>query len=71
MSDPADFWVEVKHRYRLPRPYTWEICCSDHPLAVMQSPASFKSELLARTNGEMALKRLLQKLREQSAKKLI
>jgi hypothetical protein len=71
MSDPADYRVEVKHRYRLPRPYAWEIFCSDHPLAVMRSSASFKSELLARTNGETALKRLLQKLHEVSAEKLI
>ncbi|HEY6256278.1 MAG TPA: hypothetical protein VIY51_10855 [Xanthobacteraceae bacterium] len=67
MSDNAEYWVEVKHRYRLPKPYAWEICCSDHPLAVMRSDVSFKSEILARNSGETALKGLLQRLRGASA----
>jgi hypothetical protein len=62
MSDHAEYWVEVKHRYRLPKPYAWEIYCSNHPLAVMRSYVPFKNEGLARNNGEIALKRLLQKL---------
>jgi hypothetical protein len=70
MIDPANYWVEVKHRYRLPTPYAWEIFCSHRPLALMQSSASFKNELVARTNGEIALKRLLQKLGEESAEKI-
>jgi hypothetical protein len=62
VSDYLDYWVEVKRRPRLPKPYTWEIRSSGHALAVMRCYVPFKKEVMARISGERALKRLLQKL---------
>ena len=62
MSNYVDYWVEVKHRSRLPKPYTWEIRSSAKAGAVTRCYVPFKSEVMARISGERALKRLLQTL---------
>ena len=62
MSNYLDYWVEVKRRPRLPKPYTWEIRSSGHARAVVRCYVPFKNQVMARINGERALKRLLQKL---------
>ena len=62
MSNYVDYWVAVKRRTRLPKPYTWEIRSSGRALAVVRCYVPFKKQVMARISGERALKRLLQKL---------
>jgi hypothetical protein len=62
MSRYVDYWVAVKRRSRLPKPYTWEIRSSGRSLAVTRCYVPFKNEVMARISGERALKRLLRKL---------
>ena len=57
-----DYWVAVRRRARLPKPYTWEIRASGRAVAVMRCWVPFKSKVMARIGGERALKRLLRKL---------
>jgi hypothetical protein len=66
MSAYVDYWVQVKHRARLPKPYTWEIRSSGHAPAVRRSYVPFKNEVMARVSGERALRRLLRKLNSRS-----
>jgi hypothetical protein len=62
MSNYVDYWVAVKRRSRLPKPYTWEIRSSGHACAIMRSYVPFKNQVMARMCGERALRRLLQRL---------
>jgi hypothetical protein len=62
MSNYVDYWVAVKRRSRLPKPYTWEIRSNSRSLAVTRSYVPFQHEVMARISGERALKRLLRKL---------
>jgi len=62
VSDYLDYWVEVKRRPRLPKPYAWVIRSSCRALPVMRCYVPFKNRVMARISGERALKRLLQKL---------
>jgi hypothetical protein len=62
MSDYVDYWVAVKRRARLPKPYTWEIRSSGRASAVMRCYVPFRKQVMARSSGERALRRLLQKL---------
>jgi hypothetical protein len=62
MSNYVDYWVAVKRRPRLPKPYTWEIRSSGRALAVARCYVPFKNSVMARISGERALKRLLRKL---------
>jgi hypothetical protein len=62
MSNYVDYWVAVKRRARLPKPYTWEIRSSGRASAVMRSYVPFRKQVMARSSGERALRRLLQKL---------
>ena len=62
MSNYVDYWVTVKRRARLPKPYTWEIRSSGRVVAVMRCHVPFKNQVMARLSGERALKRLLHKL---------
>jgi hypothetical protein len=62
MSKYVDYWVAVKRRARLPKPYTWEIRSSGHASAVMRCYIPFRKQVMARISGERALRRLLQKL---------
>jgi hypothetical protein len=62
MRDYVDYWVAVKRRVRLPKPYTWEIRSSGRALAVVRNYVPFKNQVMARISGERALRRLLQKL---------
>jgi len=62
MSKYVDYWVAVKRRTRLPKPYTWEIRSSGRVSAVMRCYVPFKNRVMARIGGERALKRLLHKL---------
>jgi hypothetical protein len=62
MTGYVDYWVAVKRRSRLPKPYTWEIRSTGRLAAVMRCYVPFKNQVLARISGERALKRLLQKL---------
>jgi hypothetical protein len=62
MSNYVDYWVAVKRRARLPKPYTWEIRSSGRALAVMRCHVPFRKQVMARISGERALRRLLQKL---------
>jgi len=57
-----DYWVEVKHRYRLPKPYCWEIYRADRLGAVQRSMISYKTEAMARIDGERALRQMLEEL---------
>jgi hypothetical protein len=58
----VDYWVAVKRRSRLLKPYTWEIRSSGRACAVMRCHVPFKNAVMARISGERALKRLLQRL---------
>ena len=62
MSDYRDYWVAVKRRARLPKPYTWEIRSSARASAVVRCYVPFKNQVMARLSGERALRRLLQRL---------
>lgn len=62
MSGYVDYWVRVKRRSRLRKPFTWEIRSSGRTFAVVRSYVPFRNETMARICGERALKRLLQKL---------
>ena len=62
MSNYVDYWVELKRRSRLPKPYTWEIRSSGRALAVARGHVPFKHAVMARISGERALRRLLQRL---------
>jgi hypothetical protein len=62
MSKYVDYWVAVKRRARLPKPYTWEIRSSGRVSAIMRCYVPFKNRVMARIGGERALKRLLHKL---------
>jgi hypothetical protein len=62
VSNYLDYWVEVKRRPRLPKPYAWEIRSSGRALAVVRCYVPFKNRVMARISGERALKRLLHKL---------
>jgi hypothetical protein len=62
MRSYVDYWVAVKRRSRLPKPYTWEIRSSDNASAVVRSYVPFKKQVMARISGERALKRLLYRL---------
>jgi hypothetical protein len=62
MSKYVDYWVAVKRRVRLPKPYTWEIRSSHHALAVVRCYVPFRNQVMARISGERALRRLLHKL---------
>jgi hypothetical protein len=62
VSNYRDYWVEVKRRPRLPKPYTWQIRSSGRARPVMRCYVPFKNQVMARSNGERALKRLLHKL---------
>jgi hypothetical protein len=61
-SRSVDYWVRVKCRSRLPKPFTWEIRSSRRAGAVLRNYVPFKNETMARIGGERALKRLLRKL---------
>jgi hypothetical protein len=58
----VDYWVEVKHRYRPPKPYCWEICRTDRLQAVQRSPISHRAEAMPKIDGERALRKMLEKL---------
>jgi hypothetical protein len=60
--DGLDYWVEVKPRYRTPKPYCWEIYHADRLQAVQRSVISYKTEAMARIDGESALRQMLEKL---------
>ena len=62
MSNYVDYWVTVKRRARLPKPYTWEIRSSGRVAAIVRCHVPFKNQVMARMSGERALKRLLRKL---------
>ena len=62
MSRYVDYWVAVRRRARLPKPYTWEIRSSARVVAVMRCWVPFRNQVMARISGERALKRLLHKL---------
>jgi hypothetical protein len=62
MTDYVDYWVELKRRPRLPKPYTWEIRSSGRALAVVRNRVPFRHAVMARISGERALKRLLERL---------
>jgi hypothetical protein len=62
MTEYVDYWVELKRRPRLPKPYTWAIRSSGRALAVVRNHVPFRHAVMARISGERALKRLLQKL---------
>jgi hypothetical protein len=62
MSRYVDYWVAVRHRARLPKPYTWEIRSSGRAVPVMRSWVPFRNKVVARNGGEHALRRLLRKL---------
>jgi hypothetical protein len=62
MSQYVDYWVAVKRRVRLPKPYTWEIRSSGHASAVVRCYVPFRNQVMARISGERALRRLLHKL---------
>jgi len=57
-----DHWVEVKHRYRPLKPYCWEIYRADQLQAVKRSVISYKTEAMARIDGERALRQMLEEL---------
>jgi len=61
MRNHVGYWVAVKRRARLPKPYTWEIRSSDHACAVTRCYVPYKNRVMARIGGERALKRLLRK----------
>jgi hypothetical protein len=63
MGRYVDYWVAVRHRARLPKPYTWEIRSSGRAVAVMRCWVPFKNKVMARIGGERALRRLLRKLK--------
>lgn len=58
----VDYWVEVKHRYRPPKPYCWEIRRTDRLQAVQRSPISHRAEAMPKIDGERALRKMLEKL---------
>jgi hypothetical protein len=62
MTNYVEYWIAVKRRARLPKPYTWEIRSTDRFVAVMRCHVPFRNRVMARVSGERALKRLLQKL---------
>jgi hypothetical protein len=62
MHTYVDYWVTVKRRARLPKPYTWEIRSSGRALPVMRCYVPFRTMVMARIGGERALKRLLREL---------
>ena len=62
MSRYVDYWVAVKRRARLPKPYTWEIRSSARAVAVVRCWVPFRNQVMARSSGERALKQLLHKL---------
>ncbi|HWF95801.1 MAG TPA: hypothetical protein VG291_12665 [Xanthobacteraceae bacterium] len=62
MSRYVDYWVAVRRRTRLPKPYTWEIRSRRRAVAVVRCYVPFKNKVMARIGGKRALKRLLRKL---------
>jgi hypothetical protein len=62
MSRYVDYWVAVKRRARLPKPYTWEIRSSARAVVVVRCWVPFRNQVMARISGERALKQLLHKL---------
>jgi hypothetical protein len=62
MRTHVDYWVRVKCRARLPKPFIWEIRSSQRAGAVMRSYVPFRNETMARIGGERALKRLMRRL---------
>jgi hypothetical protein len=62
MTNYVEYWIAVKRRARLPKPYTWEIRSTNQSVAVMRCYVPFRNPVMARASGERALKRLLQKL---------
>jgi hypothetical protein len=62
MRNDVDYWVAVKHRARLLKPYTWEIRSNGRVLPVMRCYVPFKTKVMARIGGKRELKRLLREL---------
>jgi hypothetical protein len=56
----ADFWVEVRHRHRQPKRYTWEIHRKGVCLSVEESLGQFGSWEEASQVGNKVLKQFLQ-----------
>ena len=59
--DPADYFVVVKNRARLPKPWRWEIHRAGRQSPVAQSQEFFDLRGTAVTHGRAALDLLLKK----------
>jgi hypothetical protein len=59
--DPIDYFVVVKNRARLPKPWRWEIHRSGRQSPVAQSPGFFDLRGAAIVDGRAALDLLLKK----------
>jgi hypothetical protein len=59
---PSDYFVVVKNRARLPKPWRWEIHRAGRQSPVAQSQEFFDLRGTAVTNGRAALDLLLKKV---------
>jgi len=59
--DPADYFLVVKNRARLPKPWRWEIHRAGRQSPVAQSQEFFDLRGTAITHGRAALNVLLKK----------
>jgi hypothetical protein len=60
--DPADYFVVVKNRARLPKPWRWEIHRAGRQSPVAQSQVFFDLRGTAIVDGRAALNLLLKKV---------
>jgi hypothetical protein len=60
--DPADYFVVVKNRARLPKPWRWEIHRAGRQSPVAQSQMFFDLRGTAIVDGRAALNLLLKKV---------
>jgi hypothetical protein len=60
--DPADYFVVVKNRARLPKPWRWEIHRAGRQSPVAQSQVYFDLRGTAIVDGRAALNLLLKKV---------
>ena len=60
--DPADYFVVVKNRARLPKPWRWEIHRASRQSPVAQSQQFFDLRGTAIVDGRAALNLLLKKV---------
>ncbi len=59
--DPADYFLVVKNRARMPKPWRWEIHRAGRQTPVAQSPEFFDLRGKAISNGRVALDALLKR----------